>query len=48
MLHLQNGQGIDAQRELAQVLAQAVEYGNRVVADDAREALAKAPALQRA
>ena len=42
MLHLQNGQVADARRELAQVLAQAVEYGNRLVADDAREALATA------
>lgn len=44
MLHLQNGQVTDAKRELAQVLAQAVEYGNRCIADDAREALASAGA----
>jgi eukaryotic-like serine/threonine-protein kinase len=39
MLHLQNGEVDDAKRELAQVLAQAVEYGNRLVVEDAREAL---------
>ena len=48
MLHLQNGQVADARRELAQVLAQAVEKGNRLVADDAREALATAEAPAKA
>jgi serine/threonine protein kinase/tetratricopeptide (TPR) repeat protein len=48
MLHLQNGQVADARRELAQVLAQALEYGNRLVADDAREALATAEAPAKA
>ena len=44
MLHLQHDQVADACRELAQVFAQAVEYGNLLVADDAREALAFAGA----
>ena len=44
MLHLQREQVADARRELAQVFAQAVEYGNLLVADDAREALAFAGA----
>jgi tetratricopeptide (TPR) repeat protein len=48
MLHLQNGQVADAQRELGQVLAQALEYGNRLVADDAREALATVAAPAKA
>lgn len=48
MLHLQNGEVADAKRELAQVLAQAVEYGNRLVVDDAREALVTAGALAQA
>ncbi len=48
MLHLQNGQAADAQRELGQVLAQALEYGNRLVADDAREALATVAAPAKA
>ena len=48
MLHLQNGQVADAKRELGQVLAQALEYGNRLVAEDAREALATADAKAKA
>ena len=48
MLHLHHGQVVDATRELAQVLAQAVEKGNRLVADDAREALATAEAPAKA
>ena len=48
MLHLQNGEVDDAKRELVQVLAQAVEYGNRLVVEDAREALVSAGVLAQA